>query len=73
MLLLKVPELYARRASGNTCMSSIEAGRRGSIGTPLNSSKGCGGVMRVAPVGLSLGESRMEGLAVDLVAADAPL
>ena len=52
-------------------MSAIEAGCRGSIETPLNNSKGCGGVMRVAPVGLYLGSSQMAGLAVDLVAADA--
>ena len=69
--LLNVPGLYARRAPGNTCMSAIEAGCRGSIETPLNNSKGCGGVMRVAPVGLYLGSSQMAGLAVDLVAADA--
>ena len=69
--LLNVPELYARRAPGNTCMSAIKAGCRGSIENPVNDSKGCGGVMRVAPVGLYLGESQMAGLAVDLVAADA--
>lgn len=69
--LLNVPGLYARRAPGNTCMGAIEAGCRGSIENPVNNSKGCGGVMRAAPVGLYLGESQMAGLAVDLVAADA--
>lgn len=69
--LLNVPGLYARRAPGNTCMSAIEAGCRGSIENPVNDSKGCGGVMRVAPVGLYLGGSQMAGLAVDLAAADA--
>ena len=52
-------------------MSGIEAGCRGSIENPVNNSKGCCGVMRVAPVGLYLGDSQMAGLAIDLVAADA--
>lgn len=69
--LLNVPGLYARRAPGNTCMGAIEAGCRGSIENPVNNSKGCGGVMRAAPVGLYLGSSQMAGLAVDLAAADA--
>ncbi|MBR1502307.1 MAG: ADP-ribosylglycohydrolase family protein [Prevotella sp.] len=45
--LSAIPELYSRRAPGNTCMSAIRdiIERR----TPQNNSKGCGGVMRVAP------------------------
>lgn len=46
------PEMQARRAPGNTCMSGLGVGGRGSINHPLNNSKGCGGVMRVAPIGL---------------------
>lgn len=41
-----------RRAPGNTCISALTSGRMGTIEKPLNSSKGCGGVMRVAPAGL---------------------
>lgn len=44
--------MRARRAPGNTCMSALDAGGRGSISHPINDSKGCGGVMRVAPIGL---------------------
>jgi ADP-ribosylglycohydrolase len=45
--------LHHRRAPGNTCLSALQEGfRLGSPAEPLNSSKGCGGVMRVAPVGL---------------------
>ena len=69
--LLNLPGLYAQRAPGNTCMDAIEAGCRGSIEEPVNNSKGCGGVMRVAPVGLYLGDAWTAGLAADLVAADA--
>jgi ADP-ribosylglycohydrolase len=44
-------ELHARRAPGNTCLSALRA--MPSLGAPAhNDSKGCGGVMRVAPVGL---------------------
>lgn len=45
-----VPELNHRRAPGNTCMSAlydIYCGKQ-----PVNNSKGCGGVMRVAPIPL---------------------
>ncbi len=42
-----------RRGPGGTCMGALRGGVAGSVGSrPLNDSKGCGGVMRVAPVGL---------------------
>lgn len=50
--LLKVRELHARRAPGNSCLSALASGRHGSMREPINNSKGCGGVMRVAPAGL---------------------
>ena len=46
------PALRARRAPGNTCLSALAQGGDGSIAAPINNSKGCGGVMRVAPIGL---------------------
>ena len=52
--LLDQPELFARRAPGNTCISALASGVMGSMERPLNQSKGCGGVMRVAPIGLLL-------------------
>jgi ADP-ribosyl-[dinitrogen reductase] hydrolase len=45
-------ELYAVRSPGNTCLTALGSGRRGSLATAINDSKGSGGVMRVAPVGL---------------------
>lgn len=42
--------LHARRAPGNTCLSALRGD--GSALRAGNDSKGCGGVMRVAPVGL---------------------
>lgn len=43
--------LHARRSPGNTCLSALRA-RPTDDGFAQNNSKGCGGVMRVAPVGL---------------------
>ena len=50
--LLSLPKLHARRAPGNTCLSALESREQGSITEPMNTSKGCGGVMRGAPAGL---------------------
>ncbi|MDE5558750.1 MAG: ADP-ribosylglycohydrolase family protein [Ruminococcus sp.] len=50
--LVDVPELWKRRAPGFTCLNAISSGKMGSVRNPINDSKGCGGVMRVAPVGL---------------------
>lgn len=46
-------DLYSRRAPGNTCLSALRSGQMGTMDHPLNNSKGCGGIMRVAPIGLS--------------------
>ena len=53
--LLDVPELYSRRAPGNTCLSALRkradmAHPGDFIHNPVNDSKGCGGVMRIAPL-----------------------
>lgn len=55
--LLDVPELYSRRAPGNTCLSALyEARNKGYRGdyieNPRNNSKGCGGIMRMAPLAI---------------------
>ena len=56
--LSDVPELYDLRAPGNTCLSALTQQKNGRhfegsyIDHPLNQSKGCGGIMRVAPMGL---------------------
>ena len=48
--IASIPELNKRRAPGNTCMTALECIMR--MRTPYNDSKGCGGVMRVAPIPL---------------------
>ncbi len=45
-----IDALYSLRAPGNTCMSALDAIVHG--GEPCNNSKGCGGIMRVAPISL---------------------
>lgn len=54
--LLDVPELFSRRAPGSTCLSALTQNgrnvREDLFTVPINNSKGCGGVMRVAPIGL---------------------
>ncbi len=44
---------YMNRAPGSTCLWSLRSGRAGTIMSPINSRKGCGGVTRVAPAGLA--------------------
>lgn len=52
--LRNVKDMFKRRAPGGTCLSALASDRNGSVDKPINDSKGCGGVMRVAPVGLYL-------------------
>lgn len=76
-----VPELNNRRAPGNTCITALQDILRGK--DPYNNSKGCGGIMRTAPVALygavwrnklesELHEGRISNIEdVDMLAADA--
>ena len=49
--LFQQPALHNRRAPGNTCLAALREMTQ--LGKPAsNKSKGCGGVMRVAPAGL---------------------
>lgn len=50
--LIRIPELHARRAPGMTCLSALASRPDGDRLEARNDSKGCGGVMRVAPLGL---------------------
>lgn len=65
-----IPELNVCRAPGNTCLSSLEDIYRGK--EPMNNSKGCGGVMRIAPIPLyAVTQMRMSIEEADLLAGDA--
>ena len=71
--LANIPELYENREPGNTCLralSSFLRGVRGTIAEPINDSKGCGGVMRVAPIGIYFGGKKISIEDIDLIAAE---
>jgi ADP-ribosylglycohydrolase len=51
------PAMRKRQAPGNTCLSAVRAGALGTTQFPINQSKGCGAVMRTAPIGLMQGSS----------------
>lgn len=50
--IAELKDLYEMRAPGTTCMYSMRNNILGTIEKPINNSSGCGGVMRVAPIGL---------------------
>jgi len=54
--LLQQKKLFSRRAPGTTCLSALQTSR-GKVTRATNDSKGCGGVMRVAPVGMYFAHS----------------
>ncbi|NLX91924.1 MAG: ADP-ribosylglycohydrolase family protein [Firmicutes bacterium] len=68
--LVNIPELHASRAPGNTCLSAIEQGANGTIEKPINQSKGCGGIMRVAPIGLYFEGKRYTQEEIDMIGAE---
>jgi ADP-ribosylglycohydrolase len=49
--LLQQKKLFTRRTPGTTCLSALQTSR-GKVARAANDSKGCGGVMRIAPVGM---------------------
>ena len=55
-----IPELYSPRAPGNTCLAALRSRELGSVEKPINNSKGCGGVMRVAPIGLYFNDRKKD-------------
>lgn len=66
--LMEVKELYAVRSPGRTCLSALKSGKKGTIEKPINNSKGCGGVMRAAPVGLFCTKETAFRLGCDIAA-----
>ena len=65
--LCRISQLYRRRAPGNTCLSALYNRVKGTPEKPVNMSKGCGGIMRVAPVGLFIRDIEQ----VNILAAEA--
>jgi ADP-ribosyl-[dinitrogen reductase] hydrolase len=50
--LYRLSAIRVRRAPGSTCILGLRSDQMGTMERPVNSSKGCGGLMRVAPAGL---------------------
>ncbi len=50
--LLDQTFLHHQRAPGGTCLSALQRGVAGTVHSPPNTSKGCGAIMRAAPVGI---------------------
>mgnify|MGYP003289466987 CR=1 FL=1 len=68
--LSNIERMHNTRAPGNTCLTALAAIVNGR--DTVNSSKGCGGIMRVAPVGLyGIVGNRMSAEEVAQLAADA--
>lgn len=61
-------ELYSRRAPGNSCLSALMSGKMGTVKAPVNNSKGCGGIMRIAPAGLFLKPDHVFDTACEIAA-----
>lgn len=57
-----LPELHKRRHPGSTCLTALGSGICGTLENPINASKGCGTVMRVAPIGLFYEDAAFCGL-----------
>lgn len=53
-----IPEMYYRAAPGNACMASLKANL--SLGeASRNDSKGCGTIMRVAPLAFCVPDTHL--------------
>lgn len=62
--LINDTRLRVCRAPGNTCLSSLVASAHfGDVAR--NNSKGCGTIMRVAPIGLMFPRDRVRGMAIE--------
>lgn len=48
--LMEYPEMYASREPGRTCLMTLMRGIPRDLNEPINQSKGCGALMRVAPL-----------------------
>lgn len=56
--LYNVSAMHSVRAPGGTCLRSLNSGIMGTMEHPINTSKGCGGIMRAAPIGLYFDQAK---------------
>lgn len=67
-VLISYRDLHSRRAPGNSCLTALASNRMGTIKDPINDSKGCGGIMRIAPGGLFLDPDNVFDVACEIAA-----
>ena len=67
--LCNIRGLHSVRAPGGTCLRSLSSGVMGTMEYPINSSKGCGGLMRVSPIGLYFNPAKYSQAEIDLLGA----
>ena len=62
--ILKMAWQYPRTVQSESSRKHLPcrsgSGEHGSVETPINNSKGCGGVMRVAPIGLYFNDRKKD-------------
>jgi len=51
-------EMFSPREPDPTCLEALRSGTMGTLDVPINASRGCGGLVRVAPVGLVCKDAR---------------
>lgn len=70
--LMNMPQIFRNRAPGNTCMTVLGSRKKGTLQNTVNNSKGCGGVMRVAPIALYFARfNNLKQEKIDLIGAEA--
>ena len=67
--LNNVSDMHSVRAPGGTCLRALMSGVLGTMAYPINTSKGCGGMTRIAPVGLYYDPQRYDQKQIDLFGA----
>ncbi|MBC3888577.1 ADP-ribosylglycohydrolase family protein [Acetobacterium paludosum] len=66
--LLDIEALHACRAPGVSCLTALRSEDHGTMDDPINTSRGCGGAMRSAPVGLFYRREEAFQLAAEMAA-----
>jgi len=51
-------EMFSPRSPDATCLAALRSGTMGTLGAPINASRGCGALVRAAPVGLACTDAR---------------
>ncbi len=67
--LIDVPEMFNVRSPGKTCVCALIDSQPGSLQPAINTSKGCGGMLPIAPIGLYREASLRSDVLLDTIGA----